>query len=64
MRFMRRFEGIRSARIIFKRARDDTRSSYHIYVAAAFMEYFCTKVKLKNLKTNRIVVWNLFIYFL
>lgn len=44
MRFLRRVEGIRSARTIFKKAREDTRISYHVYVAAAFMEYFCTKV--------------------
>ena len=44
MRFLRRVEGIRSARTVFKRARDDNRVSYHVYVAAAFMEYFCTKV--------------------
>ncbi len=45
MRFLRRIEGIRSARAIFKRAREDPRISYHVYVAVAFMEYFCTKVK-------------------
>lgn len=45
MRFLRRVEGIRSARQIFKKARDDSRISYHVYVAAAFMEYFCTKDK-------------------
>lgn len=45
MRFLRRIEGIRSARQIFKKARDDSRISYHVYVAAAFMEYFCTKDK-------------------
>lgn len=44
MRFLRRAEGIRSARTIFKKAREDTRSSYHVYIAAAFMEYYCTKV--------------------
>ena len=44
MRFLRRVEGIRSARTVFKRARDDPRSSYHVYMAAAFMEYYCTKV--------------------
>lgn len=44
MRFLRRVEGIRSARTVFKRAREDTRISYHVFVAAAFMEYFCTKV--------------------
>ena len=45
MRFSRRAEGIRSARAIFKRARDDPRISYHVYIAAALMEYYCTKDK-------------------
>ena len=45
MRFSRRAEGIRSARAIFKRSRDDPRISYHVYIAAAMMEYFCTKDK-------------------
>ena len=48
MRFLRRVEGIRSARTVFKRAREDDRVSYHVYVAAAFMEYFCTKVSKYN----------------
>lgn len=43
MRFLRRTEGIRSARIVFKKARDDPRSTFHVFVAAAFMEYYCTK---------------------
>lgn len=45
MRFLRRAEGIRSARNIFKRAREDSRISYHVFVAAALIEYFCTKDK-------------------
>lgn len=45
MRFLRRIEGIRSARAIFKRAREDSRISYHVFVAFASMEYFCTKDK-------------------
>jgi len=43
MRFTRRTEGLRSARAVFKRARDDKRCTYHIYTAAALMEYHCTK---------------------
>ncbi|CAF1591298.1 unnamed protein product [Rotaria sp. Silwood1] len=43
MRFERRTDGIKSARTIFKRAREDIRTNYHIYVAAALMEYYCTK---------------------
>ncbi|VDP79559.1 unnamed protein product [Echinostoma caproni] len=45
MRFARRAEGILSARHVFKLARDDPRISYHVYCAAAFMEYFCSKDK-------------------
>ncbi|CAF4541123.1 unnamed protein product, partial [Rotaria sp. Silwood2] len=43
MRFERRTDGIKSARAIFKRAREDTRTNHQIYVAAALMEYYCTK---------------------
>lgn len=43
MRITRRTEGLRSARAVFKRARDEKRCSYHIYTAAALMEYSCTK---------------------
>ena len=45
MKFCRRTEGTASARSIFKKARDDSRSTYHIFVAAALMEYYCTKDK-------------------
>ena len=44
MKFCRRTEGTASARAIFKRAREDSRSTYHVFVAAALMEYYCTKV--------------------
>ena len=43
MRFLRRAEGIRKARGAFKSAREDPRISYHVFVAAASMEYLCTK---------------------
>jgi cleavage stimulation factor subunit 3 len=43
MRFERRVDGIKSARIIFKRAREDSRINHQIYIAAALMEYYCTK---------------------
>lgn len=43
MRFTRRTEGLKSARSVFKRARDDKRCSHHIYTATALMEYHCTK---------------------
>ncbi|XP_075220656.1 cleavage stimulation factor subunit su(f) isoform X2 [Lycorma delicatula] len=45
MKFARRAEGIKSARNVFKRAREDTRSKFQIFVAAALMEYYCSKDK-------------------
>lgn len=44
--FLRRTEGINAARKIFKRAREDTRTTYHLFVANAHLEYFCTKVEI------------------
>lgn len=43
MRFTRRTEGLKAARAVFKRARDEKKCSHQIYIAAAFMEYNCTK---------------------
>ncbi|OUC48234.1 SPFH/Band 7/PHB domain protein [Trichinella nativa] len=43
MKYFRRTEGIKSARALFKKAREDGRCEYHVYVAAAFMEYRCCK---------------------
>lgn len=45
MKFARRAEGIKSARNVFKKAREDPRSRYHVFVAAALMEYYCSKDK-------------------
>lgn len=45
MKFARRAEGIKSARTVFKKAREDIRSRYHVFVAAALMEYYCSKDK-------------------
>ncbi|KAJ9595491.1 hypothetical protein L9F63_013313, partial [Diploptera punctata] len=45
MKFARRAEGIKSARTVFKRAREDIRSRFHVFVAAALMEYYCSKDK-------------------
>lgn len=45
MKFARRAEGIKSARTIFKKSREDPRSRYHVFVAAALMEYYCSKDK-------------------
>ncbi len=44
MRFMNRTKGIKAAREIFKIGREDPRTTYQLYVAAADMEYLCTKV--------------------
>jgi len=44
MRFARRAEGIKAARAVFKMAREDTRTTYQLYVAAALMEYYSSKV--------------------
>uniref|UniRef100_A0A1I8G4L2 Suf domain-containing protein n=1 Tax=Macrostomum lignano TaxID=282301 RepID=A0A1I8G4L2_9PLAT len=43
MKFARRKEGIKSARSVFKLARADPHCTYHIFAAAALMEYFCSK---------------------
>uniref|UniRef100_T1J5R7 Cleavage stimulation factor subunit 3 n=1 Tax=Strigamia maritima TaxID=126957 RepID=T1J5R7_STRMM len=45
MKFARRAEGIKSARSVFKKSREDIRSNHHIYVAASLMEYYCSKDK-------------------
>lgn len=44
MKFARRAEGIKSGRTIFKKAREDLRTRHHVYVTAALMEYYCSKV--------------------
>lgn len=43
MKFTRRTEGVNAARAVFKKARLDKKSSYHVYVSAALMEYYCSK---------------------
>lgn len=45
MKFARRAEGIKSGRTIFKKAREDSRTRHHVYVTAALMEYYCSKVQ-------------------
>uniref|UniRef100_A0A6I8SZV7 Cleavage stimulation factor subunit 3 n=1 Tax=Xenopus tropicalis TaxID=8364 RepID=A0A6I8SZV7_XENTR len=42
-KFARRAEGIKSGRMIFKKAREDPRTRHHVYVTAALMEYYCSK---------------------
>lgn len=54
MKFGRRAEGIKSGRIIFKKAREDMRTRHHVYVTAALMEYYCSKVGLHRLRK---IVW-------
>lgn len=48
MKFARRAEGIKSGRTIFKKAREDPRTRHHVYVTAALMEYYCSKVRTRN----------------
>ncbi|XP_046843995.1 cleavage stimulation factor subunit 3-like [Xenia sp. Carnegie-2017] len=50
MKFSRRSEGIKESRAVFKRAREDTRCCYHVFVAAALMEYYITKDKVVSMK--------------
>lgn len=50
MKFARRAEGIKSGRMIFKKAREDARTRHHVYVTAALMEYYCSKVNTEMLK--------------
>lgn len=45
MKFSRRAEGIKSTREVFKKAREDGRTLFHVYCAAALMEYYCSKNK-------------------
>lgn len=49
MKFARRAEGIKSGRTIFKKAREDVRTRHHVYVTAALMEYYCSKVSVNGL---------------
>lgn len=43
MKFARRAEGIKEARLVFKKAREDSRCRYHVFAAAALMEYYFSK---------------------
>ncbi|GAB6030297.1 Cleavage stimulation factor subunit 3 [Chamberlinius hualienensis] len=45
MKFTRRAEGIQAARLVFRQGREDLRTKHHIFVAAALMEYYCSKEK-------------------
>ncbi|KAJ8314575.1 hypothetical protein KUTeg_006725 [Tegillarca granosa] len=50
MKFARRAEGIKSARLVFKMAREDNRTKFQVFVAASLMEYYCSKEKTVALK--------------
>lgn len=45
IRFARRHEDIGAARKLFRRAREDQRSTYHLFIANTNLEYFATKDK-------------------
>ncbi|XP_067035350.1 cleavage stimulation factor subunit 3-like [Acropora muricata] len=45
MKFARRSESIKESRAIFKRAREDSRTNFHVFISAALMEYYCSKDK-------------------
>ena len=34
---------MKAARNVFRKAREDARSGYQVFVAAAMMEYYCSK---------------------
>lgn len=53
MKFARRAEGIKSGRTIFKKAREDPRTRHHVYVTAALMEYYCSKVSARRQPEQR-----------
>lgn len=52
MKFARRAEGIKSGRSIFKKAREDPRTRHHVFVSAALMEYYCSKVRTRRVCTR------------
>ena len=58
MLFCRRAEGIIEARKIFKRAREDPRTTQEIYVASALMEYFTTKDRGPSLRIFELALKN------
>ncbi|KAG8193841.1 hypothetical protein JTE90_029573 [Oedothorax gibbosus] len=45
MKFARRAEGIKAARTIFRKTRENAKTKYQVFVAAAWMEYYCSKDK-------------------
>jgi len=55
MKFARRAEGIKSGRMIFKKAREDARTRHHVYVTAALMEYYCSKVSTAYMRMRSLI---------
>eukprot|EP00117_Sycon_ciliatum_P001279 scpid51332/ scgid7007/ Cleavage stimulation factor subunit 3; CF-1 77 kDa subunit; Cleavage stimulation factor 77 kDa subunit len=45
MKFARQAEGMKAARLVFKKAREDQQCAHPAFVAAALMEYACSKDK-------------------
>jgi cleavage stimulation factor subunit 3 len=45
IKFVKRTEDLNSARKFFKRAREDQRTLFHLFISNANLEYFCTKDK-------------------
>jgi cleavage stimulation factor subunit 3 len=45
MAFARRTEGAKAARIVFRKARENPRSKFHVFIAAALSEYLCSRDK-------------------
>lgn len=45
MKFARRSESVKESRAIFKKAREDSRTNFHVFISAALMEYYCSKDK-------------------
>ena len=43
MRFIRRSEGMKGFRQVFKQSREDPRARHHVYTASALIEYYCHK---------------------
>ena len=48
-----------AARTVFKKAREDERSNFHVYVAAALMEYYSSKDKNVAFRWNLIIILKL-----
>ena len=45
-----------AARTVFKKAREDERSNFHVYVATALMEYYSSKDKNVAFRWNSMII--------